>query len=124
MLYSYYYKVLHAVVEKDFEAVVLLDMYGGLLTEKQRALCDMYYNHDYSLAEIAEIEKTTRQAVRDGIEKAREKLYNTEQRLGLSGKRTQTMLALSRAMEAAREDAALTAALKEIADIWESENGF
>lgn len=110
-------------MEKDFETVVLLDMYAGLLTEKQLRLCDMYYNQDYSLAEIAEIENTTRQAVRDGIEKAREKLHDTEQRLGLSGKRTKTMLAISRLREAAGDNAALTEALEEISGIWESENG-
>jgi uncharacterized protein len=110
-------------VEKDFETVVLLDMYAGLLTEKQRALCDMYYNQDYSLAEIAQIEKTTRQAVRDGIEKAREKLLDTERRLGLSGKRTDTLRALGRAMEAAKDNAAIIEALEEISGIWESDNG-
>ncbi len=111
-------------MEKDFETVVLLDMYAGLLTEKQRALCDMYYNQDYSLAEIAEIENTTRQAVRDGIEKAREKLHDTEQKLGLSGKRAQTILVLNRARETAKDEAALKKALEEISGIWESENGF
>jgi hypothetical protein len=110
-------------VEKDFETVVLLDMYAGLLTEKQRRLCDMYYNQDYSLAEIADIERTTRQAVRDGIEKARGKLHNTEQRLGLSQKRAKTLLTLGRAMEAARSDTAVTGLLEEISDIWESDNG-
>ncbi len=110
-------------MEKDFDTVVLLDMYAGLLTEKQRRLCDMYYNQDYSLAEIAKIESTTRQAVRDGIEKAREKLHDTEQRLGFSEKRTQTMTALGRALEAAKDDVALTGILEEISGIWESENG-
>ena len=110
-------------MEKDFQTVVLLDMYVGLLTEKQRRLCDMYYNQDYSLSEIADIENTTRQAVRDGIEKAREKLHETEQRLGLSGKRTQTLSALGRAMDAAKDDAAMTGMLEEISGIWESENG-
>jgi len=112
-----------AIVEKDFETVVLLDMYAGLLTDKQRRLCDMYYNQDYSLAEIAELENTTRQAVRDGIEKAREKLHDTEQRLGLSRKRLSTLMTLSRAMEAAQGNAALTGILEEISGIWESENG-
>ena len=110
-------------MEKNFETVVLLDMYAGLLTDKQRRLCDMYYNQDYSLAEIADIENTTRQAVRDGIEKAREKLHDTEQRLGLSRRRVSTLLALSRAMEAAQGNKTLTDILEEISGLWESENG-
>ena len=110
-------------MEKDFETVVLLDMYAELLTEKQRRLCDMYYNQDYSLAEIADIENTTRQAARDGIEKARERLRDTERRLGLSQKRVRTLLAVARAMEAAQGNETLTDILEEISDLWESENG-
>ncbi len=110
-------------MEKDFETVVLLDMYAGLLTEKQRRLCDMYYNQDYSLTEIADIENTTRQAVRDGIEKAREKLHDTEERLGMSRKRVSTLLAVSRAMEASKGNEELTGILEEISGLWESENG-
>ena len=110
-------------MEKDFQTVVRLDMYAALLTEKQRRLCDMYYNQDYSLAEIADIENTTRQAVRDGIGKARDKMQDTEQRLGLSQKRVSTLLALGRAMEAAQGDKKLTGILEEISGLWESENG-
>jgi len=110
-------------VEKDFETVVLLDMYGGLLTEKQRRLCDMYYNQDYSLAEIAGIEDTTRQAVRDGVEKARGKLCDAETRLGLSRKRADTLHALGRAAEIAQGNQALADILEEISGIWESDNG-
>jgi predicted DNA-binding protein YlxM (UPF0122 family) len=61
--------------------------------------------------------------VRDSIEKAREKLHDTEQRLGLSQKRMSTLRALSRAMEAAQGNEALSEILEEISGLWESENG-
>ncbi len=106
-------------MEKDFETVLLLDTYGLLLTEKQQRLCDMYYNQDYSLAEIAQIEDSTRQAARDGIGKARQKLLFYEQCLGLSQKRERTLDVLGR-MRALLEDRPEAVALiDEITDIWE-----
>ena len=81
-------------MEKDFETVLLLDIYAGLLTDKQQRLCDMYYNQDYSLSEIADIENTTRQAVRDGIAKARAKLNHFEDCLGVQSKRQRTLDAI------------------------------
>ena len=35
------------------ELVLLLDYYGGMLTEKQKECFDMRYNQDMSLGEIA-----------------------------------------------------------------------
>ena len=107
-------------MEKDFETVLLLDTYSGLLTDKQLRLYDMYYNQDYSLSEIAEIEHTSRQAARDGIGKAKQKLLSFERCLGLCEKRSKTLQALSKAEE---KEPCLQAIIDEIAEIWESENG-
>jgi len=109
-------------VEKDFDIVLLLDTYGGLLTDKQQRICDMYYNLDYSLAEISQIEHTTRQAVRDGIGKACQKLLGFEQRIGISGMRQRSIAAI----EQARRDAnspALRQLTEKLFDIWEINNG-
>ena len=40
--------------EKNLELGYLLDFYGELLSDRKRAVMDMYYNEDLSLAEIAE----------------------------------------------------------------------
>ena len=107
-------------MEKDFETVLLLDTYAGLLTEKQRRLCDMYYNQDYSLTEIAELENTTRQAARDGIGKARARLISLEECLGLSKRRQRTIDALERARSG---QGRMDEILSELSDIWEQQNG-
>jgi predicted DNA-binding protein YlxM (UPF0122 family) len=107
-------------MEKDFETVLLLDTYAGLLTEKQRRLCDMYYNQDFSLAEIAEIENTTRQAARDGIAKARARLVSLEECLGLSDRRQRTLEALDKARSGQTR---MEETISELSDIWEQQNG-
>ena len=52
---------------KDLTFSELLDYYGPVLTEKQRAILIEYYDQDLSLAEIAENYGITRQGVRDAI---------------------------------------------------------
>ena len=61
----------------------LLELYGELLTDKQYSAIDKYYNMDLSLSEIAQEDKITRQAVRDNIKKAEEKLEFFESKLKL-----------------------------------------
>ena len=68
---------------KPFEMCLLFDFYGDLLTEKQKELFDLYYNHDLSLSEIAEQVNITRQGVRDSIVRAKHALQTMESNLGL-----------------------------------------
>jgi len=64
------------------EMPLLFDFYGGLLSERQRELCESYYNEDLSLSEIAANTGITRQGVRDSLRKAEEILQSAEESLG------------------------------------------
>ena len=68
--------------QKDLTFSVLLDYYGPVLTERQRAIMAEYYNEDLSLAEIAENYGITRQGVRDAIKHGEAALLELEERLG------------------------------------------
>ncbi len=50
-----------------FSLISLWDVYGGLLTDAQREIADMYFNLDLTVSEIAEEKGMTRQAVSDCI---------------------------------------------------------
>lgn len=62
---------------------MLFDFFGELLTRKQRECFDLHYNEDYSLAEIAEECKISRQAVWDNIRRAEETLREFESKTGI-----------------------------------------
>lgn len=65
---------------------LLLDIYGGLLTERQRDFLDLYYNEDLSYGEIAESEDISRQAVHDTIQHGKKALLHFDEHLRLSAK--------------------------------------
>lgn len=68
---------------KDLHFTMLLDVYGSLLTEKQRETLDFYYNEDLSLGEISEETGITRQGVMNCIKKCEQRLLELEEALGL-----------------------------------------
>ena len=72
--------------QKDLTFSVLLDYYGPVLTEKQRAILTEYYDQDLSLAEIAENYGITRQGVRDAIKHGEATLTEMEKNLGYAEK--------------------------------------
>lgn len=68
---------------KDLKFSALLDVYGGMLTDKQREMLDFYYNDDLSLSEIASNEGISRQGVRDSIKRGEESLLELDQKIGM-----------------------------------------
>ena len=68
-------------MEKNVTISMLNEIYGKLLTKKQYEIIDDYYNNDLSLSEIAENNRTTRQAVRDILKKGEKKLFEYEEKL-------------------------------------------
>lgn len=67
--------------EKNLEYLQLLDAYGGLLTEHQRDVCELYYMYDLSLTEIAEQKGVSKQSVSDTLAKSRALLDEYEKKL-------------------------------------------
>lgn len=72
-------------MEHSLNFVILLDIYGELLSNSQRESLDMRYNADFSLSEIAEqMGGITRQSVADYIRKGEQKLIELEEKLGFA----------------------------------------
>ena len=98
MLLSTWYKItadgyqgLGADMEmaKNLQMGVLLDIYGALLTERQREMMDLYYNDDLSLSEIAEQYEISRQGVHDALKRSEETLRHYDNALGLAAAQQQ-----------------------------------
>ena len=69
---------------KDLKYSTLLDIYGGMLTDKQREMIELYYNDDLSLSEIADNCGISRQGVRDAIKRGEESLDELEEKVGVT----------------------------------------
>lgn len=65
-----------------WKMTLLYDYYGELLTSKQKTCFDLYYNQDFSLAEIAEQCGISRQGVHDSIARAEASLLSMEEKTG------------------------------------------
>lgn len=69
----------------DFAYAQLLDVYGALLTERQREIMNLHFNLDLSFSEIADETGMTRQGAADSVSKSKRQLEEFEQRLGFIG---------------------------------------
>lgn len=72
--------------EKNLNISLLLDFYGDILSERQRDMLDLYYNDDYSLAEIAQSFSISRQGVRSVLKKGETILIDMEKKLNLASR--------------------------------------
>ena len=67
----------------NIDFVLLLDIYGGILSNGQREALDLRYNADLTLSEIAEeMGGISRQSVNDFIKKGEKRLLELERILG------------------------------------------
>ena len=103
------------------EMVLLLDYYGGMLTDKQRDCFDMRYNQDLSLGEIGEMLGVSRQAVCDNLSRTEATLRRMEENIGCVKRYKLARNAISEIRNAATvldasSDPAVRAAMQRILD--------
>ena len=91
------------------EMTLLLDYYGGMLTDKQRDCFDMRYNQDLSLGEIGEALGVSRQAVCDNLTRTEALLRRMEETIGCVRRDRITRQAVQEILNAAEELKASTA---------------
>ena len=107
------------------EMALLLDYYGGMLTDKQRDCFDMRYNQDLSLGEIAESMGVSRQAVNDNLSRTEALLRRMEENIGCVKRYKLAREAVSEIRNAATvldasSDPAVRAAVQRILDAVQS----
>lgn len=68
-------------LENRNEIILLIDIYGDLLTEKQRRILELYFFDDLALVEIASINESSRQSILYSINKSVDQLYSFEDKL-------------------------------------------
>lgn len=83
-------------MEKKLKYGLLLQVYGNLLTQRQRDILTMYYDEDFSLAEISENLGISRQAVLDALHNGNTSLEQYESVLNVVEKNKEIKLKVKR----------------------------
>ncbi|MBQ6950115.1 MAG: YlxM family DNA-binding protein [Clostridia bacterium] len=73
-------------MEKKVQLSWYLAFYGEMLTENQREIANMYFEEDYSLAEIAQHLSVSRQSIHDTVTRVEKTLTDFENKLGLAAR--------------------------------------
>jgi predicted DNA-binding protein YlxM (UPF0122 family) len=84
-------------------SLALYERYGALLTDHQREVVDLYLRSDWSLAEIADHQGTSRAAVHDIVHRSTQAMEEYERRLGLlaeSARRRRAVAVVERELDA------------------------
>lgn len=71
------------IIEQVTRMGDLYDLYGTLLTDRQKEMVELYYLDDWSLSEIASHFGVSRQAVHDNLHRSAEQLEAYESALSL-----------------------------------------
>lgn len=108
-------------IEKTNRMNTLFEFYATLLTDKQMNYIELYYADDYSLAEIAEQFRVSRQAVYDNIKRTEKVLESYEEKLHLFSNYVVRNQLLDQLIEKYAEDAYLIDSLQKIQKIDEEE---
>jgi predicted DNA-binding protein YlxM (UPF0122 family) len=83
-------------------ALALYERYGALLTDHQQEVVNLYLRSDWSLAEIADHQGTSRAAVHDLVRRSTSAMQEYERRLGLlaeSARRRRAVAVLERELD-------------------------
>jgi len=72
-----------SAMEKKAGLSWLLAFYGEMLTDTQREMAHLYWEEDYSLAEIAAQFSVSRQSVHDTVSRTEKQLQGLEEKLGM-----------------------------------------
>lgn len=91
---------------------MLYDFYGELLTDKQRKYVKLYYREDFSLAEIAEVNNVSRQAIYDNIKRTEQLIEMYEEKLQLFAKFSKRQELIAELKALADTEAMLTVVTK------------
>ena len=70
------------MTDEKVKISLLNQIYGSVLTERQRAVLERFYDCDCSLGEIAQEFCISRQAVMDAVKKGSETLLKMELKIG------------------------------------------
>ncbi|HIU63514.1 MAG TPA: DNA-binding protein [Candidatus Avacidaminococcus intestinavium] len=84
-------------ISQRMRIVGLYDLYGSLLTERQKKCMELYFYNDLSLSEVAEELEVTRQAIYDLLRRVEQILERYEKELKLLEHFKETDMLLSEA---------------------------
>jgi predicted DNA-binding protein YlxM (UPF0122 family) len=101
-------------IENKIRYHKLYDLYGSLLTEKQRSAFEYYYLDDYSLSEIASLLNVSRNAVYEQINIATAYLEEYESKLNLLIKTEKTVSILEKMKRLSKDSDALLNLIQEL----------